>query len=184
MGVCFKKNNFRAPLVAQSWVFIGRTGVEAETPILWPPALCQHFSLSHVWHFQRCKELTHLKRPWCWERLRAGGEGDERGWDGWMASPTWWTWVWVDSSSWWWTVRPGVLRFMGSKRIRHDWATELNWTEVDSNLFQAGSWSSITHAKLLSSLIFFSSSAPSILYSPSACSSAVQPLEHGITWSI
>ena len=72
-------------------------------------------------------ELTHLKRPWCWERLRAGGEGDNIGWDGWMASPTQWTWVWVDSGSWWWTGRPGVLRFMGSQRVRHDWATELNW---------------------------------------------------------
>ena len=75
-----------------------------------------------------CKQLTHLKRPWCWERLRAG-EGDDRGWDGWMASPTQWTWVWVDSGSWWWTARPGVLRFMGSQRVGHDWATELNWTE-------------------------------------------------------
>ena len=76
-----------------------------------------------------CKELTHWKRLWCWERLRAGGEGDDRGWDGWMAS-TWWTWVWVDSRSWWWTGRPGVLRFMGSQRVGHNWATELNWTEL------------------------------------------------------
>ena len=74
-----------------------------------------------------CEELTHLKRPWCWERLRAGGEGDDRGWDGWMASLTQWTWVWVDSGSWWWTGRPGVLWFMGSQRVGHDWATELNW---------------------------------------------------------
>ena len=74
-----------------------------------------------------CEELTHLKRPWCWERLRAGGEGDDRGRDGWMASLTQWTWVWVDSRSWWWTGRPGVLRFMGSQRIGHNWATELNW---------------------------------------------------------
>ena len=66
-----------------------------------------------------------LERPWCWERLRAGGEGDERGWDGWMASLTQWTWVWVDSGSWWWTGRPGVLRFMGLQRVGHDWATEL-----------------------------------------------------------
>ena len=73
------------------------------------------------------EELTHLKRPWCWERLRAGGEGDNRGWDGWMASPTQWTGVWVNSRSWWWTGRPGVLWFMGSQRVRHDWATELNW---------------------------------------------------------
>ena len=74
-----------------------------------------------------CEELTHWKRPWCWEGLGARGEGDDRGWDGWMASPTQWTWVWVNSRSWWWTGRPGVLWFMGSQRIRHDWVTELNW---------------------------------------------------------
>ena len=73
--------------------------------------------------------VTYLKRPWCWERLRAGEEGDDRGRDGWMASPTQWTWVWVDSGSWWWTGRPGVLWSMGSQRVRHDWMTELNWTE-------------------------------------------------------
>ena len=75
-----------------------------------------------------CEGLTHLKRLWCWESLRAGGEGDDRGWDGWMGSSTLWTWVWLDSGSWWWTGRPGVLRFMGSQRVEHDWATELNWT--------------------------------------------------------
>ena len=80
-----------------------------------------------------CEELTHWKRPWCWERLRAGGEGDNRGWDGWMASPTQWTSVWVDSGSWWWTGRPGVLWFMELKRVRHNWATELNWTEHKKN---------------------------------------------------
>ena len=63
-----------------------------------------------------------------WEGLGAGGEGDNRGWDGWMALLIWWTWVWVNSGSWWWTGRPGMLRFMGSQRVRHDWATELNWT--------------------------------------------------------
>ena len=77
-----------------------------------------------------CVELTHWKRPWCWEGLGAGGEGDDRGWDGWMASPTRWTWVWVNSGSWWWAGRPGVLWFMGSERVGHDWATELNWTWV------------------------------------------------------
>ena len=76
-----------------------------------------------------CEELTHWKRLWCWEGLGAGGEGDDRGWDHWMASLTRWTWVWVNSGSWWWTGRPGVLGFMGSQRVRHDWATELNWTE-------------------------------------------------------
>ena len=73
------------------------------------------------------EELTHWKRPWCWERLKAGGEGDDRGWDGWMASPTQWTWVWVNSGSWWWTGGPGVLQSMGSQGVGHDWATELNW---------------------------------------------------------
>ena len=72
------------------------------------------------------KELTHLKRPCCWERLKAGGEGDDRGWDGWMASLTQWTWVWASSGSWCWTGRPGVLQSMGSRRVGHDWATELN----------------------------------------------------------
>ena len=76
-----------------------------------------------------CEELTHWKRLWCWEALEAGGEGDDRGWDGWMASPTRWTRVWVNSGSWWWTGRPGVLWFMGLQRVRHDWATELNWTD-------------------------------------------------------
>ena len=74
-----------------------------------------------------CEELTHWKRLWCWEGLGAGGEGDNRGWDGWMASLTRWMWVWVNSGSWWWIGRHGVLWFMGSQRIRHDWATELNW---------------------------------------------------------
>ena len=74
------------------------------------------------------EELTHWKRPWCWEILKAGGEGNDRGWDGWMASLTQWTWVWVNSRSWWWTRRPGVLQSMRSQRVGHDWATELNWT--------------------------------------------------------
>ena len=74
-----------------------------------------------------CGELTHLKRPWCWERLKVGGEGDNRGWDGWMASPTQWMWVWASSGSWW-TGKPGVLPSMGSQRVGYNWATELNWT--------------------------------------------------------
>ena len=72
-----------------------------------------------------CKELTHWKRPWCWERLKAGGEGDDRGWDGWKASPTQRTWVWVNSRSWWYTGRPGMLQSMESQGVRHNWATEL-----------------------------------------------------------
>ena len=77
-----------------------------------------------------CEELTHWKRPWCWESLKAGGEGDDRGWDSWMASPIQGTWLWVNSRSWWWTGRPGVLPSMGSQRVGHHWVTELNWTNV------------------------------------------------------
>ena len=76
------------------------------------------------------EELTHWKRPWFWERLKAG-EGDNKEWDGWIASLTRWTWVWASSRSWWWTGKPGVLQSMGSQRVGHDWATELNWTEEE-----------------------------------------------------
>ena len=79
-----------------------------------------------------CVELTLWKRPWCWERLKAGGEGDDRGWDGWMASLTQWTWVWVNSRSWWWTGRPGMLQSLGLQRVGPDWATELNWTDAEA----------------------------------------------------
>ena len=96
----------------QSWVFFGRNDAKAEIPVLWP--------LHAKW------ELTHWKRLWCWEGLGAGEEGNDRG-DGWMASLTRWTWVLVNSGSWWWTGRPGMLRFMGSQRVGHDWVTELNW---------------------------------------------------------
>ena len=79
------------------------------------------------WCWSWSWELTHLKRPWCWERLKAGGKGDDRGWDGWIASPTQQTWVWVSSWSWWWTGRPGVLQFMGSQsQTRLSYWTELN----------------------------------------------------------
>ena len=77
-------------------------------------------------YFSHLMRRAYLKRPWCWERLMAGGEGDDRGWGVWMASPTQWRWVWVGSWSWWWTEKPGVPWFMGSQRVRHDWATELN----------------------------------------------------------
>ena len=87
------------------------------------------------WNFNTlatwCEELTHWKRPWCWERLKAGGEGDDRWWDGWMASPTQWTWVWVNSGSWWWIGKPGMLRFMWSQIVGHELVTELDWTELN-----------------------------------------------------
>ena len=95
----------------QFWVFIGRTDVEAETPVLWPP---------------------DVKSWLIWKDPDAGKDwGDDRGWDDWMASLTQWTWVWVNSGSWWWTGRPGMLWSIGSPRVGHDWATELNWTEKD-----------------------------------------------------
>ena len=95
-----------------------------------------------------CEELTHWKRLWCWEGLGAGGERDDGWWDCWMASSTGCTWVWVNSGSWWWTGRPGVLRFMGLQRVGHDWATELNWTELNSEDL-------ITNYKILCNFIDF-----------------------------
>ena len=97
----------------QSWMFIGRTDAEAETPILWPPV---------------AKNCLIWKDSWCWERLKVEGKGDYQGWDGWMASPTRWTWVWVRSGSWWWTGKPGVLWSIGLQGVGHNWTTELNWT--------------------------------------------------------
>ena len=96
------------PKEKQFWIFIGRTDAEAETPLFWPTDV----------------KWTHWKRPWWWERLKAGGEGDDRGWDGWMTLPTQWTWVWVGSWSWWWTGRPGVLQSTGHKELA---ATKLIW---------------------------------------------------------
>ena len=96
----------------QSWIFIRRTDAEAETPILWPPDV----------------KNKQWKRPWCWERLKAGGEVDNRGWDGWMASLMWWTWVLVSSGSWWWTGKPGMLQSMVSPKLdMNEW---LIWTEL------------------------------------------------------
>ena len=97
----------------QSWVFFGRNDAKAETPVLWPP----HAKSWLIGKFSDAGKVGGRRR------------GD-RGWDGWMASPTRWMWVWVNSGSWWWTWRPGVLRFMGSQRVECDRATELNWTEL------------------------------------------------------
>ena len=94
----------------QSWIFIGRTDVEAETPILWPPEA----------------------KSWCWERLKAGGEGDDRGWDGWMASPAWWTWVWVNSGSW---QRSLSCCSLWGHKVGHNWVTELHWNSPKLDLW-------------------------------------------------
>ena len=100
------------PKGGQSWVFIGRTDAEAEAPILWPPDE---------------KNWLTGKDPDAGKDWRQEDKETIRGWDGWMASLTRWTWVWVNSGSWGWTGRPGVLRFTGSQRVGHDWATELKW---------------------------------------------------------
>ena len=110
----------------QSWTFTGRTDAEAETPILWPPDGKNWL----IW------------RPWYWERVKAGGEGDNAGCDGWMASLTPWTWVWVSSGSLWWTGKTGVLQSMGLQRLGHDWATELNWRATSLAWPLAFSWGS------------------------------------------
>ena len=99
----------------QSWIFIGRTDAEAEAPILWQPGN---------------EELTHWKRPWCWERLKARGEGSDRGWDGLMALPTQRPWAWTNSRRQWRTGKPGVLQSMGLQRVIHDWATEKQKTRL------------------------------------------------------
>ena len=98
-----------------------------------------------------CEELIHWKRLWCWEGLGAGGEGDDRGRDDWMASLTR-TWVWVNSGSWWWTGRPGVLQFMGFQRVRHDLETELNWCNLflsDISIFSTKLKTTLTYSKIL-----------------------------------
>ena len=110
------------------------------------------------------KELIHLKRPWCWDRLKGGGEGDDRGWDGGMASLTPWTWVWVNSGSWWWTGRPGVLQSIGSQRVRYNWATELtkkikNNSLIPSNIQICFSVSPVSQDSFYIYLVCFESGA-------------------------
>ena len=121
-----------------SWESLGLQG-DPVSPSYWKSVLNIHWKdWCWSWNCKNlaiwCEELTHLKRPWCWERLKAEGEGDDRGWDGWMASPTQWTWVWVNSRSWWWTGTPDVLQSMGSQRIGRYWATELNWTDWNGGI--------------------------------------------------
>ena len=98
----------------QFWVSTGRTDVEAETPILWPHDL----------------KSWLIGKTWCWERLRAGGEGDKRGWDGWMASLTRWTWVWVDYGSWWWTACRAAVHGVSKSQTQLSNSTELNWNNL------------------------------------------------------
>ena len=92
----------------QSWIFNRGTHAEAKSPILWPPDVKNWLN----------------RKDWWWERLRTGGKGDNRGWDGWMVSQTWWTCIWASFGNWWWTGKPGVLQSMGFQGVRHNWETE------------------------------------------------------------
>ena len=131
----WKKREFRCALIR------GCGHEEAASSLTWREVSCESFGgifsfpqlvLRYSWGSNTldtfCEELTHWKRPWFWERLKVGEEGDDRRWVGWMASPTLWTWAWASSGSWWWTGRCGVLQSMGLQRVRHDWVTELNWS--------------------------------------------------------
>ena len=97
----------------QSWIFIGRT--DAELKLQYSGYLMQR--------------TNSLEKTLMVRKIKAGGEGDDRGWDGWMPSPTGWTWLWASSGSWWWTWKPGVLQSMVLWRVKHNWVTELNWAE-------------------------------------------------------
>ena len=100
---------------------------------------CWSSNTSATW----CEELTHWKNPWCWERLKVGGERYDTGWDGWMASPSWWTWIWASSGSWWWTGNPGVLQSMGSQIVGHNWTIELT-----DSIYKWGTWDLVTLSHL------------------------------------
>ena len=116
-----------------SWESIGLQ--EDQTSPFWRKSVLNSHWKDWCWSWNSnplaswCEEPTHQKRPWCWERLKARGEGDNRGWESWMASWTQWTWVWASSGRQWWTGKPGVLWSMGSQRVGHDWVTEMNWSQ-------------------------------------------------------
>ena len=129
---CWKRL-LRVPWTARSNQFILKEfspGISLEGMML---KLTLQYLGHLMWRVDSLEKSLVFSR--CWEGLGAGGEGGNRGWGGWMASLTRWMWVWVNSGSWWWTGRPGMLRFMGSQRVGHDWATELNWTELLISLF-------------------------------------------------
>ena len=147
----------------RSWIFIARTDAEAEIPIIWPPDMKN--------------QLTGKKKPWCWERLKTWREGEDRGWDGWMASLMRWAWVYIDSSSWWWTRRPGKMQSWGRKEL--DRTESLNWTEPCSNQ-EANSLLNFLYKILFLYSVQFSSVAQSCLTlcNPMKCSTPGLPVHH------
>ena len=122
------------PQLLEGWSDSGRASRSGLTLEVHGGSLQEKFltTVDHGWSW-----LIRFETIQCRERLKAGGEGDGRGWDGWMASPTQWIWVWINYRSWWWTGKPGMLKSMGSKRVRNNWATELNWIECKDHLFPA-----------------------------------------------
>ena len=137
---CRRIDAFEKHVEEDSWESLGLQGVPT-SPSSRRSVLGVHWK-DWCWSWNSntlatwCEELPHLKAPWCWERLGTGGEGDNRGWDGWMASPTQWTWVWVDSKSWWWIGRPGVCGSWGRKES--DTTERLNWTEEKQKARERG----------------------------------------------
>ena len=141
----------------QAWIFIGRPDAEAEVLNTLP------------W----CEEQTHWKRPWCWGRLKARGEGDNRGWDSWMLSLIQWTWVWANSGRWWRTGRPGMLQCMGlqSQTRLSDWTATTNGHMVMLGEIRVGRWWLSLRATLWRELM------PSSLWVGKGSAS---PLQHGV----
>ena len=128
-------------------------------------------------------DQSDWKRPWCWERLKAGGERDDRGWDGWMVSPTWWTWVWAISRSWWWTGKPGVLQSIGSQRVRHDWVIELNWVVRWSRCVKNNESNTFCEVSVFYNLILRTTSKNSIREFPVVQWLGLHPLRAQV-WSL
>ena len=119
-----------------------------------------------------CEELTHWKRPWCWERLRAGGKGGSRGWFGWTASPpTQWSWVWANSGRQWRTGKPGMLRSTGSQTVRHDFS---NWPIATTKRKEAVTLSPFLMVLTWSLLIAFFAASPSRRWKTKSCSLVIK----------
>ena len=160
------------------WIFIGRVEYSLESLNIHWNSWCWSWNSNTLG--TSCEELTHWKRPRCWEGLGARGEGDDRGWDGWMALLTWWTWVWVNSRIWWWTGRPGVLQFMGSQSQTRlsDW-TKLNWiwnqSVVSCPVLIVASWHTY---RVLSRQVRWSGISISLKLSTICCDPHSQKLWH------
>ena len=139
---------FTSPLVPKRCLLLGRKVMTNLDSIL------KSRDITLPTKVRLVKDIVFPVVMYRWERLRAGGEGSDIGWDGWMASPTQWIWVWVDSGSWWWTGKPGMLQSMGLQRVRHDWVTKLNWTEAWYPHFLLEQWNALLSKLDLSSFVY------------------------------